>query len=86
MQHINQICIKHDLSYLERDTSSANISSKMRSIIKTLVIDTTLKIPEDQRHITLISAADSLLFRHLGKGKNKSEKWLKDFFENSNYQ
>jgi hypothetical protein len=86
MQHLNQICIKYGLQYLERDTSSSNISSKMRNIIKNLVIDTTLKIPQGQRHVTLISAADSLLCRHLGKGKNKSGKWLRDFFENINYQ
>lgn len=86
IQHINQICIKYDLQYLERENSSPKITSKMRNVVKRLQIDTTLKIPEGQRHITLISAADSLLCRHLGKGKNKAEKWLKDFFQNINYQ
>ena len=78
MQHINHICIKHGLQYLEKETSSPNLSSKMRDIIKNLVIDTTLKMPQGQRHVTLIS--------HLGKGKKKTEKWLRDFFENINYQ
>jgi hypothetical protein len=32
MQHINQICIKYDLQYLERETS--NISSNLRDIIR----------------------------------------------------
>ena len=87
MQHINHICIKHGLQYLEKENSNPNLSSKLRDIIKNLVIDTTLKIPEGQRHITLISATDSLLFRHLYKGKNnKTEKWLRDFFNNINYQ
>jgi hypothetical protein len=54
IQHINQICIKYDLQYLERETSSSNISSKMRNVIKNLFIDTTLKIPQCQRHITLM--------------------------------
>jgi hypothetical protein len=86
IQHINQICIKYNLQYLERENSIPNLSSKMRNIIKSLVIDTTLKIPQGQRHVTLISAADALLFRHLGKGKNdKTEKRLRDFFEKINY-
>ena len=86
IQYINHICIKYGLQYLEKESPSTNISNKLRGIIKNLVVDTTLKIPEGQRHITLISAADSLLFRHLGKGKNRPEKWLKDFFENINHQ
>jgi hypothetical protein len=81
IQHLNHICIKHGLQFLERETSSSNINGKMRDIVKNLVIDTALKIPEGQRHITLISAADSLLFAHLGKGKKKTEEQLRDFFE-----
>jgi Bifunctional DNA primase/polymerase, N-terminal len=86
IQHINQICMKYGLQYLERETSSQNITSKMQNIIKSLDIDTTVRIPQGQRHVTLISAADSLLFRHLGKGKKKSEKSLRDFYESINYQ
>lgn len=56
-------------------------------MIKTLVIDTTLKIPEGQRHTTLMSVADSLLFNHLGRRNSKinTEKQLKKFFEQINY-
>jgi hypothetical protein len=51
-----------------------------------LTIDTTLKIPEGQRHVTLISVANSLLFNHLeNKRKGKSEKELKQFFEQINH-
>ncbi|HKG87132.1 MAG TPA: hypothetical protein VKA95_02310 [Nitrososphaeraceae archaeon] len=39
-------------------------------------------IPKGQRHVTLISVANSLLFNHLEyKGKIKTEKELKQFFE-----
>src|SRR5829696_54223 len=92
IQHIDQICIKYSLQYIEKGFSSTNInnvissSNKLRNIIKTLDIDTNVKIPQGQRHITLISAADSLLFNHLDKGKNKrTEKQLKEFFERINY-
>jgi hypothetical protein len=51
-----------------------------------LTIDTAVKIPEGQRHVTLISVANSLLFNHLeNKRKGKSEKELKQFFEQTNY-
>jgi hypothetical protein len=85
IQHINQICMKHGLEYLEKD-SSIEIRYKLRKIIKGLVIDTAVKIPQGRRHTTLISIADSLLFNHLGKGKKESEKRLKDFVEDINRQ
>jgi Bifunctional DNA primase/polymerase, N-terminal len=86
IQHIDKTCVKHSLQYLEKGLDVLNLSSnKVRNIIKTLAIDTTLKIPQGQRHVILISIANSLLFSHLGKGKNKSEEWLKDFFLKINY-
>jgi hypothetical protein len=77
--------MKHGLEYLKKD-SSIEIQHKLRKIIKGLVIDTAVKIPEGRRHTALISIADSLLFNHLGKGKKESEKRLKDFFEEINRQ
>jgi hypothetical protein len=50
-----------------------------------LLIDTNVKVPQGQRHITLISVADSLLFNHLDKGKKKTEEWLKHFFDKINH-
>lgn len=83
IQHIDQICWKYGLLYLEKaDLGLSNISYKIQNIIKNLVIDYGVKIPQGQRHITLISVADSLLFRHLGK---KSEKELRNFLEQINY-
>src|SRR5215204_713988 len=91
IQHIDQICIKHKLQYLEKDTFgssysySPNVSNNLRNIIRTLTIDTTVRIPDGQRHVTLISVANSLLFNHLeNKRKGKSEIELKQFFEQIN--
>jgi len=91
IQHIDQICIKHKLQYLEKDTFgssysySPNVSNNLRNIVRTLTIDTTVRIPDGQRHVTLISVANSLLFNHLeNKRKGKSEKELKQFFEQIN--
>ena len=85
IQHIDQICIKNGLQYLEKDYGSSNLNAKLRNIIKTLKIDNTVKIPKGQRHVTLISVANSLLFTHLdNKGKKKTEKELRRFFEQIN--
>jgi hypothetical protein len=48
-------------------------------MLKELVMDYTVSIPKGERHVTLISVADSLLIRHLGRGKYTGGK-LKDFF------
>jgi Bifunctional DNA primase/polymerase, N-terminal len=91
IQHIDQICLKHKLQYLEKDTfgslysSSPIVSNNLRNIIHTLSIDTTVKIPKGERHVTLISVADSILFNHLTRGKDKTEKELKKFFEQINH-
>jgi hypothetical protein len=91
IQHIDQICIKHKLQYLEKDTSGSSysyspiVNNTLRNIIRTLSIDTSKKIPKGQRHVTLISVANSLLFNHLNKGKGETEKELKLFFEQVNY-
>jgi hypothetical protein len=86
IQHIDQICLKHGVQYLEKGQEDFFISSvivgKLREVVQALAIDTTIRIPQGQRHLTLISIADSILFRHLGK---KSEKQLKEFFDKVNY-
>jgi hypothetical protein len=75
IQHINRICLKYRVEYLEKDSRL----SRLNPIIRRLVINPTLRIPEGERHLTLLSTVDSLLIRHSGKGK-KSESHLKDFF------
>ena len=84
MQHINQICLRYGLSYLDKrptSKSSPNISTKLRAMIKRLSIDPTVKIISGERHNTLISVADSLLFKHSAK---ESEDHLRKFFEKIN--
>jgi hypothetical protein len=80
IQHINQICIKYGVHYLEKVST---FDGSLKDMIKSLTINHAIKIPQGQRHITLISLADSLLFTHLGKGK-KTENQLKDFFDRIN--
>jgi hypothetical protein len=85
IQHLDQICMKHNIQYLEKFQDgliSDTIAGKIKEVIQTLVVDTTIRIPQGQRHVALISVADSILFRHLGK---KSEKQLKEFFDKINY-
>ena len=69
------MCLKHGLHYLEK---ISNISDEIRRIVKTLHIDIRVRISQGQRHNTLISLADSLLFNHLGK---ESEEKLRSFLE-----
>jgi P4 family phage/plasmid primase-like protien len=77
IQHINQICIKYGVHYLDKVST---FDGSLKDMIKSLTINHAIKIPQGQRHITLISLADSLLFTHLGKGK-KTENQLKGFFD-----
>src|SRR5215204_5412523 len=64
IQHLNQVCLRHGLQYLEK---VSNLSDEIRRIVKTLDINSKVRISQGQRHNTLISLADSLLFNHLGK-------------------
>jgi putative DNA primase/helicase len=75
MQHINLICLKFAVPYFENDSKF----SRLKPMIQRLIIDPTLRIPEGERHLTMLSVADSLLIRHSGKGK-KLESQLKEFF------
>ena len=75
VQHINQICIKHGLEYLGKHSK---ITGKIKQMLKGLAIDKTISIPKGERHITLISIADSLLIRHLGRSNN-TERTLKEY-------
>jgi P4 family phage/plasmid primase-like protien len=76
MQHINQICIKYGVEYLEKLNG---IDNRLKTVIKRLSIDPDVRIPLGARHATLIAVADSLLFNNIGIRKTQKEK-LKDFF------
>jgi hypothetical protein len=75
MQHINRICLKYGLEYFEKDSKF----NRLKPMIQRLIIDPTLRIPKGERHLTLLSTADSLIIRHSGKRK-KTEEQLKGFF------
>jgi Family of unknown function (DUF5906)/D5 N terminal like len=74
MQHINRICIKFGVKYLEKDTRL----SRMKPMIQHLRIDPNIRIPQGERHLTLLAVADSLLLQHLTNGKTNAQ--LKNFF------
>ena len=77
IQHINSICTRYGVRYLEKDSNL----DKLKPMINSLKIDPTIRIQKGERHIRLISTADSLLLKHLGTGKNKkTEQWLKKYF------
>jgi P4 family phage/plasmid primase-like protien len=77
IQHIDQICKKYGIDYLKKESKL----SKLKPMIKTLTLDPMVKISEGERHLTLLSAADSLLITHLNKRKSGE---LKDFFMSIN--
>jgi P4 family phage/plasmid primase-like protien len=70
MRHIDNICNKYGLKYLEKAKNKI-LTEPLEKIIK------TLKIHVGERHMTMISFADSLLIHH--KNKQSKEK-LKTFF------
>ena len=55
--------IRYDLKYLEKEENS-RLTPQIRNMINRLEIDTTIIIPEGERHNTLLSIADSLLIKH----------------------
>jgi hypothetical protein len=75
MQHINQVCHRYNVPYLEKDTSL----ERFKPMIKRLVIFyTSIRIPHHERHKTQIPIANSILFNHLGR---KSEDDLKNLLK-----
>ena len=82
LRHLDDICQRSDLKYLEKEENS-RLTSQIRNMINRLEIDTTIIIPEGERHNTLLSIADSLLIRHY-IFNNTSIDELKEFFENVN--
>ena len=78
MRHIDNICVKYGLKYFEKEKNKI-LTEPLKKIIKTLKIEPELQnsINEGQRHLTMLSFADSLLVHH--KNKQGREK-LKTFF------
>jgi P4 family phage/plasmid primase-like protien len=80
IQHLNQICIKYGIPYLEK---VSRLGSELKSMAKNLEVNHNIRIAVGQRHTTLISLADSLLFNHLAGGKNAVGE-IKSFFDQIN--
>jgi hypothetical protein len=59
MQHINTICKKHNIQYLDRHYKN--------------LLDSDSKIYQGSRHDSMISIANSLLFRYCGNGRSEQE-------------
>ena len=78
MRHIDNICNKYGLKYLEKEKNKI-LTEPLKKIIKTLKIEPELQyiIHEGQRHMTMLSFADSLLIHQKNK---KSKEELKTFF------
>ena len=81
VQKINIMFKRNGLSYLER---KSRLSEILKAIAKSLKINNSEYgvINEGERHTTLISMANSILFHHLGNGKNLNE--LFGFFSKIN--
>ena len=79
MQHINRACIKFGVKYLDKDRRI----SRMIPMIQQLTVDRDIRILQGERHLTLLAVADSLLLRHLKKGKTEGQ--LKEFFAQINH-
>ncbi|MFZ0512627.1 MAG: primase alpha helix C-terminal domain-containing protein [Candidatus Nitrosopolaris sp.] len=74
MQHINRICLKIGVKYLDKDRRI----SRMKPMIQQLTLDLNIRVPQGERHSTLLTVADSLLLRHLRR--DETDVQLKDFF------
>jgi P4 family phage/plasmid primase-like protien len=86
LQHINHICIDNGVDYLQKgndSTGSKFLSPELRQVIKSLDVSFAnkdkVKIQSGYRNVTLISVANSILFRHLNKDRD-NEEHLKEFF------
>jgi P4 family phage/plasmid primase-like protien len=79
IRHIDDICVKNGLKYLEKENNS-KLTPQINEMINRLKIDTTVTIHEGERHMTLLSLANSLLINHYIKPVDE----LKKFFENIN--
>ena len=82
LRHLDDICQKNDLQYLEKEENS-RLTPKIREMIARLQIDTTIIIYEGERHNTLLSIANSMLIRHHISNSIPLDE-LKIFFENIN--
>ena len=81
IQHLEEIFRKNGLEYLDKVNSVLNLD--LKNMIKSLDIrsDLAITIHEGERHSTLVSIANSILFRHLRlKSSEEDLERLRSFF------
>lgn len=76
MEHITQICEKHGLKY---ENEARYLPREITRMIKEFTIDGNIMIDEGQRNQSLLSIANSILFRYIYES-GKSESELRTFF------
>ena len=79
MRHIDNVCSRYGLKYLEKEENKI-LTERLKKIIKILQLEQEFQyiINEGQRHMTMLSLADSLLIHH----KNKLQKISSSFPSN----
>ena len=86
---IDAICIKYNLEYLVRNGNKSGrklvspLSMSIKSMLRALTIDKTIKIYDGQRHATMIGIANFILLRHW---QNHSHEELRKFLNDINEQ
>jgi P4 family phage/plasmid primase-like protien len=87
IQHINSICVRNGIEYINKKVL---LNPKIKKMIKSLRVipHKNIKHLEGERHNTLISVANSILFCHYRKDNegNSNEEKLKAFFEELNQE
>ena len=74
IRHIQNICRTKGTKYFDRESI---LSERIKQSLQNLRIDKAISISQGSRHNTMLSIADSLLARHIGR---KDITILKDFF------
>jgi putative DNA primase/helicase len=80
IQHFNNICLKHNLNYLD---NKSRIDPKLRKMIKLLKLKKNIDsvIYQGERHNRLISIGNSILFNHLNEDLQNVDELYKFFIE-----
>ncbi len=82
IQYLDGICKRHGLTYLDKKSS---VNPNLKRMIKSLKIDqkADIAINHGERHPTLLTIANSILFHHLEKAGENVD-MLKVFFQEIN--
>jgi hypothetical protein len=76
IRHIDSICRQYGQIYID-STKNNKITSQIKKMIKSLIINDKIVIEEGARHLTLLSIADSLLINHVKSRILKEDEKMK---------